>query len=226
MQRDTIIWDVDGTLYPFSPDFDARCVTAAAAAARQLGYDGSQEEAEALARDGFDTHGNGLEVFCRGTSITLNDLHQLYHEHIDISEMPAYASLAHYMRHTAHTHAALTHGSSDWAKRVLAQRQLLSFFSPEHIVGMEHYDFQKKHESELPFATILARLGKDPQQCIMVEDSHRNLMIPHAMGIETVLVHRLLDEPVPYVNHQFSTPDLFMQALHRQHPSEPTHRLL
>jgi putative hydrolase of the HAD superfamily len=130
------------------------------------------------------------------------------------------------MRRTEHTHAALTHGSTDWAKRVLAQRQLLAFFSPEHIVGMEHYDFQKKHESELPFETMLARLGKQPEQCILVEDSHRNLAIPHAMGMETVLVHRLLDEPPPYVTHQFKTPELFMRHLHRQQPSKPANRLL
>jgi len=90
-----------------------------------------------------------------------------------------------------------TNGSEFHAERVLESRGLSGIF--DAIYGIEHSDFHPK-PARAAYEAIIARDGFDTKHSAMFEDDPRNLEIPHAMGMRTVLV----GPPAvrPYIHHQ------------------------
>ncbi|MEO0752664.1 MAG: pyrimidine 5'-nucleotidase, partial [Pseudomonadota bacterium] len=78
-----------------------------------------------------------------------------------------------------------TNGCAPYAEQVLAARGLSGLF--DAIYGVEHAGFLPKPE-RAAFETVFARDGVTPERSAMFEDEPRNLAVPHAMGMRTVLV--------------------------------------
>ena len=95
-----------------------------------------------------------------------------------------------------------TNGCAPYAERVIAARGLAGLF--DAIYGVEHAGFHPKPE-RAAFERVFARDGVVPQRAAMFEDEPRNLAVPHAMGMRTVLV---APEKVDHDYIEFHTDDL------------------
>ncbi len=111
----------------------------------------------------------------------------------------------------------VTHGSRYWAEKVVELLGLQDIFPPERILALDDpaIAFQGKHESEVPFREALKILGLPPESVAVVEDTSKNLVIPHRMGMTTVLL--VWGKPVPqdhpHVSQFHDTAADFLQSL-------------
>jgi len=78
-----------------------------------------------------------------------------------------------------------TNGSAPYARRVIAERGLDGLF--DAVYGVEDADYHPKPQPQA-FARVFGRDGLDPARAAMFEDDHRNLRVPHSLGMQTVLV--------------------------------------
>ncbi|MCC0076402.1 MAG: pyrimidine 5'-nucleotidase [Rhodobacter sp.] len=78
-----------------------------------------------------------------------------------------------------------TNGSAPYARRVIAERGLEGVF--DAVYGVEDADYHPKPQPQA-FARVFGKDGLDPARAAMFEDDHRNLQVPHALGMQTVLV--------------------------------------
>jgi FMN phosphatase YigB (HAD superfamily) len=224
------IWDVDNVIYPYDEAFHKECDRAAARAAISLGAaDGrSYDELVALAAEPYRKHGTSFHGFSREMGIPMEAMHKRYHEEVSTEFMKPDQRLIEGFRKVAVvtpgvTHVILTHGSTDWAKRVLAARGLSQFFKPEHIIGTEQLGFTQKCDGVEAFAHVLARTGHAAEDAIMIEDTAKNLRFPQAMGMQTAFISYGKGDGDGYASHVFNTAQDFLQAYQKQiMPPAPT----
>lgn len=95
-----------------------------------------------------------------------------------------------------------TNADTIYAARVLQARGLAGLF--DAVYGVEHAGFRPKPE-RAAFDAVFARDGLDPRTSAMFEDDPRNLAVPHAIGMRTVLV---APNPVTARHIQHHTDDL------------------
>lgn len=93
--------------------------------------------------------------------------------------------------------AIYTNATAEYSRRVLQALGVAGHF--ERIVGIEEVGLRNKPYFD-SYERMLALLGTTGPQCILVEDSARNLRPAKALGMTTVLVgDGLPDENVDYV---------------------------
>ncbi|MEZ5750772.1 MAG: pyrimidine 5'-nucleotidase [Paracoccaceae bacterium] len=95
-----------------------------------------------------------------------------------------------------------TNGSAPYARRVISARGLEGLF--DAVYGVEDADYHPKPQPAA-FARVFGRDGLDPQRAAMFEDDPRNLKVPHALGMRTVLV---TPEPETHDHVHHHTDDL------------------
>lgn len=78
-----------------------------------------------------------------------------------------------------------TNGSAPYARRVIAARGLDGLF--DAVYGVEDAGYHPKPQPQA-FARVFATDGLKPETAAMFEDDPRNLEVPHALGMRTVLV--------------------------------------
>jgi putative hydrolase of the HAD superfamily len=73
------------------------------------------------------------------------------------------------------------------------------------VYGVEHAGYLPKPE-QAAFEAVFALDGLSPSEGAMFEDDPRNLLVPHLMGMRTVLVGPEAEEPSEHIHHH--APDL------------------
>ncbi|WP_342070551.1 pyrimidine 5'-nucleotidase [Yoonia algicola] len=192
---DTWVFDLDNTLYPPSADLfgqmDARF---SAYVARLTGMD--QARALELCAKYWVDYGSTLIGLMENHDVDphhfLADVHD-----IDITHLQEDALLVAAINALPGRKIVFTNGSNNHAKRVLAARGLTRQF--DAVYGVEHADFNAKPGQDA-FSRVFAKDGLTPTKAAMFEDEHRNLAVPHALGMRTVHVHEAPD-PAPYIHH-------------------------
>lgn len=197
---DTWVFDLDNTLYPPSMRlFDQIEVRMVNYVMRALDVD--RAEANRLRAHYWRTHGTTLAGLMREHALDplpyLVDVHD-----IDFGVLTPDPALADSIAALPGRRIIYTNGSAPYAAQVIAARGLTGLF--DAIYGVEHADFHPKPDAAA-FSTVFARDGLDPQRAAMFEDDPRNLAVPHAMGLCTVLVG---PDPVPHDHIQHHTDDL------------------
>ena len=102
-----------------------------------------------------------------------------------------------------------TNGTEPYARDVLRALDLTPLF--DAIYGVEHANYRPKPEKQA-FDAVFARDGLPPNEAAMFEDSARNLEVPHALGMRTVLVGPQA-EPLPHIHHHTSDLAAFLSQL-------------
>jgi putative hydrolase of the HAD superfamily len=206
------VFDLDNTLYPPSARlFDQIEVRMTAWVMQALGVD--QPEADRLRRHYWETHGTTLAGLMREHGIDpapyLTDVHD-----IRLDALQPDAALAAAIARLPGRRIVYTNGSAPYAERVLAARGLAGVF--DAIYGVEHAGFHPKPD-RAAFEAVFARDALDPARAAMFEDDPRNLAVPHAMGMATILVAPQ-PAPAPHIHHH--TDDLagFLAALGHEPP--------
>jgi FMN phosphatase YigB (HAD superfamily) len=178
-----------------------------------------RDEAIALARRSFLERGLSHYLF---EQFDL-DIEQLYidtHPHFFHTYVTKFRDVI-----AAYNHAAyfdrpdieaviLTHGTTFWAREILTMMGLVQFFPDTHIIGVEKVNFAMKHDKEDGFIAALHALGlsnKDIKEkrgsIFFVDDTARNLKVPHAMGFHTVKVRDAVTdaETLKSIDYQYPT---------------------
>lgn len=185
-----IIWDLDNTLYRFDGDFEKACNIAAGRAALHMGVPLSLEQAIEFATQSHLDNGFSVEVFIRDHDVNRHDIHHVFHSFIDETVIAKSLETIEAFEKSTQDHILLTHGSADWARRVLSHLGLKTFFPDTHILGREDFNFQSKWDGPYPFEKALTVLGRRAAPDILVvEDTPHNLQYPHQMGMQTALIH-------------------------------------
>jgi len=197
----TIIWDLDNTLYKFTEEQIETWHESVCHAMNSRGVNLPLSDAMELARKGWREHRNSNHYFCKNYGIGWQDAHVgmfKFLNHDRIAPCDRTPALFKAMRH--HRHAIVTFATKDWAKRILDHTGLADFFQSDLIIGAEDYDFEDKSESPRGILTMLDKLGSDPAEVLFVEDTMINLKPAHEHGVVTAYLHhnRPGYEKLPY----------------------------
>ncbi|MFD1479727.1 pyrimidine 5'-nucleotidase [Paracoccus nototheniae] len=199
------IFDLDNTLYPPEAQLFAQIETRMTAyMMRSLGV--AQDHANRLRVDYWRLHGTTLAGLMADHAIDptayLADVHD-----IDFSVLTPDPDLADAIAALPGRRIIHTNGDAAYARRVLAARALPDDLF-EAVYGIEETGFHPKPGAEA-FHRVLTAARIDPGRAAFFEDDPRNLVVPHDLGMRTVLVgpgrhgpDALLAAPGPHVHHQ------------------------
>ncbi|MEM9814476.1 MAG: pyrimidine 5'-nucleotidase, partial [Pseudomonadota bacterium] len=177
------VFDLDNTLYPR----DARLFDQIEVRMRDFimrTLEVTAEEASAL-RDGYwEAHGTTVAGLMKDHGIDpdpfLAEVHQ-----IDLARLDPAPDLAGRIAALPGRRIVYTNGSRRHAERVLDARGLTRAF--DDVFGVEDADYHPKPHQQA-FETVFTRAALKASAAAMFEDDSRNLAVPHAMGLTTVLV--------------------------------------
>ena len=203
----TWVFDLDNTLYPPSVRlFDQIEVRMTAWVMQSLGV--NRAEADRLRAHYWATHGTTLAGLMREHRIDpgpyLTDVHD-----IDFSALSPDPALAAALAALPGRKIVYTNGSAPYAHQVIAARGLSGLF--DAVYGIEEADYHPKPD-KAAFDRIFARDGVAPARAAMFEDDPRNLAVPHALGMRTVLVGPEA-APQPHIHHQTDDLAAFLARL-------------
>jgi putative hydrolase of the HAD superfamily len=179
----TWVFDLDNTLYPVEARlFDQIEVKMTEYVVKNLGV--AHPEADRLRDHYWRQYGTTLAGLM--AEHQLDPLPYLTAVHdIDFSGLTPDPALTRAIAALPGRRIVFTNGSSPYAHDVLAARGLAGVF--DAVYGVEHAGFIPKPQ-QAAFEAVFALDGHDPRQGAMFEDDPRNLVVPHAMGMRTILV--------------------------------------
>ena len=180
---DTWVFDLDNTLYPAGsdlwPKIDARITLWMMS---RYGLDGLS--ARALQKFYYEHFGTTLRGVMETDNVDPAEFLAFVHE-IDRSSIIAVPELASAIKALPGRKLILTNGSRYHAEETAAALGLAGLF--EDVFDIVAGDLVPKPEPEA-YARFLGRHTVDPTRAAMFEDIPRNLVVPKALGMTTVLV--------------------------------------
>ncbi|WP_158964366.1 pyrimidine 5'-nucleotidase [Chachezhania sediminis] len=202
------VFDLDNTLYP--PEarlFDQMEVRMTRYVMDVAGVDWA--EADRLRGQYWQAHGTTLAGLMADHDIDtghyLTHVHDITLDHL-VHDMALEAGIA----ALPGRRIVFTNGTAAYAARVLDARGIRPLFHA--IYGIEEAGLVPKPDLRA-YERIFALDGIDPEKAAMFEDSPRNLIAPHELGMQTVHV---APEPVfaDYIHHHTNDLAAFLRALH------------
>lgn len=178
----TWIFDLDHTLYAPEVRLFAQIERRMTAyVMRTLGV--AEAEASRLREHYWRQHGTTLAGLMAEHGVEpmayLRDVHD-----IDFSALSPDPELAALIRALPGRKIVHTNGDSAYAARVLEHRGLTVF---DAVLGVDNVDFHPKPDARA-YAAVQAAEGFEPAEAAMFEDDARNLLVPHQLGMQTILV--------------------------------------
>ncbi len=203
------VFDLDNTLYPPSARlFDLIHARMTGYVMRTLGLD--RAAADRLRHDYWRAHGTTLAGLMHHHGHDplpyLAEVHDIPLDALEPDPGLARAITALPGRRVVHTNGSTAH-----AERVLAARGLSGVFHA--VYGVEHAGFRPKPEAAA-YEAVFAQAGVEPRTGAIFEDDARNLAVPHAWGMQTVLVgEEETGKRAPHVQHTTGDLAAFLAGL-------------
>jgi putative hydrolase of the HAD superfamily len=214
------IFDLDNTLYPPSSRlFELIDQRMALFIADRFGIDGLS--ARALQKHYYRKHGTTLRGLMTVDGVDPHAFMDFVHE-IDHGRIAANPSLALAIGRLPGKRFILTNGSVKHATNVAKAIGIFDLF--DGVFDIAAADFVPKPESVV-YERFLAHFGVAPERAAMFEDLAHNLIVPHRMGMTTVLVTpqgedvsermRHVEDAVkgPHVDHVTDDLTAFLEAV-------------
>jgi putative hydrolase of the HAD superfamily len=180
---ETWIFDLDNTLYPPSCRLfeliDERMTTFIA---DRLGIDALS--ARVLQKDYYRRYGTSLRGLMEIEGVDPHEFMDFVHD-VSHERLVPNPSLIEAITALPGKRYVLTNGSRAHAERCAASLGLSDLF--HDVFDVAQADFIPKPEART-YERFVAHLGVKPQRAAMFEDIARNLAVPHALGMTTVLV--------------------------------------
>jgi putative hydrolase of the HAD superfamily len=180
---ETWVFDLDNTLYPHHLNLwqqvDERIRDYIA---RYLKV--TQEEAFRLQKDYYKRYGTSMRGLMTEHGMEPDDFLDFVHQ-IDHSPLTPNAALGTAIEHLPGRKLILTNGTRRHADAVLARLELDRHF--DGVFDIVAAELEPK-PSPQTYDRFLKAHGIDAQKAAMFEDLARNLVVPHALGMTTVLV--------------------------------------
>ena len=180
---DTWIFDLDNTLYSATtsvwPAINARITLYVAT---MFGLDGSS--ARALQKYYYQRYGTTLRGLMIEDAVGVDDFLAFVHD-VDRTTLAADPVLGQALIGLPGRKLIFTNGSHDHALRTAEQLGFAAAF--DGIFDIVAAELVPKPEA-VTYDRFIAAHGVDPIRAVMFEDISRNLVVPHARGMLTVLV--------------------------------------
>ncbi len=180
---DTWVFDLDNTLYPSDamvwPQVDERITLYVM---QLYGLDGIS--ARALQKHFYHRYGTTLKALMIEDGVDPHAFLDFAHD-IDHSTIKLDEALGSAIERLPGRKLILTNGSRRHAERVADKLGILDHF--EDVFDIAAADFVPKPE-RVTYERFLDRHGVDPTRSALFEDIARNLVVPHDLGMATVLV--------------------------------------
>ncbi len=180
---DTWVFDLDNTLYPHEarvwPQVDARITLFVT---ELFGLDGLS--ARALQKYYYHRYGTTLKGLMRENNIQPDDFLDFVH-HIDLASLEPDPALGQAIADLPGRKLILTNGTIKHAENIAGKLGILDKF--DGLFGIIEAGFTPKPE-RATFDQFFARHNVDPTRAAMFEDIEKNLIVPHDVGMKTVLI--------------------------------------
>ena len=180
---DTWVFDLDNTLYPHHVNLwqqvDARIGEFVADFLKV-----SAEEARRIQKDYYRRYGTTMRGMMTEHGVRADDYLAYVHQ-IDHSPLEPNPAMGTAIAKLPGRKLILTNGSTDHADKVLARLGLAGHF--EAVFDIIAAELEPKPASQT-YRRFLTLHEVDPAKSAMFEDLARNLVIPHQLGMITVLV--------------------------------------
>ena len=177
------IFDLDNTLYPpesaLWPQVDQRITLFLG---NMFGLDGMS--ARALQKYYYQKYGTTLKGLMDQYGMKPEPFLDFAHD-IDVSRLPPDPELGHAIEALPGRKLILTNGSEAHARNVAGRLGILHHF--EAVFDIIAADFTPKPE-ESTYLKFLDHYQIDPSRAAMFEDLEKNLLVPHRLGMRTVLI--------------------------------------
>jgi putative hydrolase of the HAD superfamily len=180
---DTWVFDLDNTLYPHHVNLwqqvDARIGEFVGAWLKV-----PPQEARRIQKDYYRRYGTTMRGMMTEHGVRADD-YLAYVHRIDHSPLEPNPEMGAAIARLAGRKLILTNGSTDHADAVLARLGIAAHF--EAVFDIIAAEFEPKPASQT-YQKFLSLHRVDPARSAMFEDLARNLVIPHRLGMTTVLV--------------------------------------
>lgn len=180
---DTWVFDLDDTLYPRTAGLYEQMHGRVVLFIQGLvGCDAA--EAAALHAQYYERYGTSLIGLNKHHGVAPQDFLAFVHD-IDITPVGSGAALAAALARLPGRRLVFTNGSVRHARRILTHLGVADLF--EAVCDIEACNYVGK-PARAAYETLLADHKVDPARSIMFDDRPVNLQVPHALGMQTVLV--------------------------------------
>ena len=181
--RDAWVFDLDNTLYPAACEL-FRQIDANMTAFIQDRFVLDRAEAFALQKALYVSHGTTLSGLMADHGVCPHEFMAAAHD-VDVSDLPVDPGLREAMTALPGKRYVYTNGSLAHAENVATRLGVWDLFDGAFDVEMGGWT-PKPHRA--PYEAFVARFGIDPGRAVFFEDMAENLVVPHEMGMTTVLV--------------------------------------
>lgn len=219
-----VIWDFDGTKTRHLTEesmrdyFEMTTLEAIKDCAREAGIDHDLSDAQIRGtfRDSYQRTGFSFMLAAQRLGLDCNRVYHIIHDRLDFhatsAPVPGLRDAFEKVAAT-HRHVIVSHGSHRWVKSGMSEIYLREFYSDDDIISIGDVGLDAgKDKSRRLYDMALERLELPPENVAVVEDTDKNLLIPHQMSMTSVLLQPAAVE-IPYVHAQFPTATDFLRAL-------------
>ena len=144
----------------------------------------SHDDAFRLQKDYYKRYGTTLRGLMKEHGLTPDEFLEMVHQ-IDYAPLTPNPALGLAIEQLPGRKLILTNGTRNHADEVLRRLGIDKHF--EDIFDIKAADLEPKPHAVV-YERFLERHGVDPHQAVLFEDLARNLEVPHALGMTTVLV--------------------------------------
>lgn len=186
----TIIWDLDNTLYFETDEYKNKLNEATAKAAiEEFNIPLDFVTATEKVKESYSIYRDGLEIFSREYGIPHKDLYISYHNYKSelVSMIKPYDSLLKHLQELKCPQYVFSTSSKDICEKILTHIGLYDFFK-NRVYSVEDFDVYKKNESSDVYRTLCSTINVKPEECIFVDDSYSNLHFAKQIGMTTIRI--------------------------------------
>lgn len=186
--KKVIVWDLDNTLYVETDEFkDMLDEATAVALVEDLGLDMDVQTAKKMVKESYKKYRNGGKVFIMEYGIDPKELFDAYHERKPVHVIEPYENLLERLKQLPFEQYIFTTSSRNAAERILKRIGLYEFFKGR-FYSVEDFGVYEKNESADVYEKLCQEIGKNPHDCIFVDDSYSNLEFAKQIGMFTVRI--------------------------------------
>lgn len=196
MRITTLLFDLDNTLYP------PECGLLARVDERINAYISQQlclslPETRALRRRWVERYGTTLHGLRAEHTVDVEAFLAYAHDFVPLEEhLSIDEELLSVLPTIELERVIFTNGPRRWARRVLEFLRLASHF--QEVCDLEFMEYRPKPLPEA-YHRVLAHLGRRAEECVLADDTPRNLAAAKELGMATILVGPT-PEPAPYAD--------------------------
>lgn len=195
----TLIFDVDDTLYDVGTGFTAHRngYGAQSFMVAKLGF-ASTEESKKLRDEYFERYHSTAKALTvaeqegklpPGQHFDARDLAEWWTSSLDFSILggPSDPKLQRDLQECPLQMVAMSNGPRQYVKRVLQELGVFEVFGDSRLFAVEDVLPHCKPEVEA-FQVVFDKVGCKAEECVMIEDSMKNIRIAKQLGLKTVLI--------------------------------------